>query len=394
MGLLGKIREFFFKNEEYENVYYPDWDEETIKRDEVDMHDIKQRESYVTACLEQMAEASKELETLGGEYDLVTSYLTDIEEVEALPDDVKEQLKGYAARIVELENTKDSMDKNRRVMKSEDYLKAERIASFMPDGYKKIKEAEEYQVLVKRDLGRLEGERHAYHFRKNEVETTQKNMKGVVTICVGAMIGLALILAIISVVLHLDVMIGYAIAIVITAVTLTLVYVKYHESQRELERIERSINKLILLHNTVKIRYVNNTNLLDYLYAKYDVNSSRELKKLWDSYNEENKQREEENQMLQEMDFNQAALIKLLRKSKVQDPNIWLHQVYALIDSKEMVEIRHGLILRRQKLRKQMEYNAKVAQEAQDEVKDVVEKYPEYAKRILDMVSEYEEALA
>lgn len=394
MGLLGKIREFFFKNEEYENVYYPDWDEETIKRDDVDMHDIKQRESYVTACLEQMAEASKELETLGGEYDLVTSYLTDIEEVEALPDDVKEQLKGYAARIVELENTKDSMDKNRRVMKSEDYLKAERIASFMPDGYKKIKEAEEYQVLVKRDLGRLEGERHAYHFRKNEVETTQKNMKGVVTICVGAMIGLALILAIISVVLHLDVMIGYAIAIVITAVTLTLVYVKYHESQRELERIERSINKLILLHNTVKIRYVNNTNLLDYLYAKYDVNSSRELKKLWDSYNEENKQREEENQMLQEMDFNQAALIKLLRKSKVQDPNIWLHQVYALIDSKEMVEIRHGLILRRQKLRKQMEYNAKVAQEAQDEVKDVVEKYPEYAKRILDMVSEYEEALA
>lgn len=394
MGLLGKIREFFLKNEEYENVYYPDWDEETIKRDDVDMHDIKQRESYVTACLEQMAEASKELETLGGEYDLVTSYLTDIEEVEALPDDVKEQLKGYAARIVELENTKDSMDKNRRVMKSEDYLKAERIASFMPDGYKKIKEAEEYQVLVKRDLGRLEGERHAYHFRKNEVETTQKNMKGVVTICVGAMIGLALILAIISVVLHLDVMIGYAIAIVITAVTLTLVYVKYHESQRELERIERSINKLILLHNTVKIRYVNNTNLLDYLYAKYDVNSSRELKKLWDSYNEENKQREEENQMLQEMDFNQAALIKLLRKSKVQDPNIWLHQVYALIDSKEMVEIRHGLILRRQKLRKQMEYNAKVAQEAQDEVKDVVEKYPEYAKRILDMVSEYEEALA
>lgn len=394
MGLLGKIREFFFKNEEYENVYYPDWEEETIKRDDVDMHDIKQREGYVTACLEQMAEASKELETLGGEYDLVTSYLTDMEEVEALPDEVKEQLKGYATRIVELENTKDSLDKNRHVMKSEDYLKAERIASFMPDGYKKIKEAEEYQVLVKRDLGRLEGERHAYHFRKNEVETTQKNMKGVVTICVGAMIGLALMLAIISVALHLDVMIGYAIAIVITAVTLTLVYVKYHESQKELERIERSINKLILLHNTVKIRYVNNTNLLDYLYAKYDVNSSKELKKLWDSYNEENKQREEENQMLQEMDFNQAALIKLLRKSKVQDPNIWLHQVQALIDNKEMVEIRHGLILRRQKLRKQMEYNAKMAQEAQDEVKDVVEKYPEYAKRILDMVSEYEEALA
>lgn len=59
-----------------------------------------------------------------------------------------------------------------------------------------------------------------------------------------------------------------------------------------------------------------------------------------------------------------------------------------------MVEIRHGLIIRRQKLRKQMEYNAKVAQEAQDEVKDMVAQFPEYAKKILDLVNDYEKALA
>ena len=41
-----------------------------------------------------------------------------------------------------------------------------------------------------------------------------------------------------------------------------------------------------------------------------------------------------------------------------------------------------------------MEYNAKVAQDAQDEVKDLVQQFPEYAKKILDMVSEYEKALA
>lgn len=59
-----------------------------------------------------------------------------------------------------------------------------------------------------------------------------------------------------------------------------------------------------------------------------------------------------------------------------------------------MVEIRHGLIIRRQKLRKQMEYNARVAQDAQDEVKDMVSKFPEYAKKILDLVNDYERALA
>ena len=149
-----------------------------------------------------------------------------------------------------------------------------------------------------------------------------------------------------------------------------------------------------MLQNSIKIKYVNNTNLLEYLYVKYNVNSSTELKALWDKYNEENRQRQEREQMRQDMDYNQASLIKLLRKSNIQDPDIWLHQAQALIDNKEMVEIRHNLILRRQKLRKRMEYNARMAQDAQDEVKDIVNKYPEYAKKILDLVSDYEKALA
>ena len=87
-------------------------------------------------------------------------------------------------------------------------------------------------------------------------------------------------------------------------------------------------------------------------------------------------------------------MINLLQRCRIQDPGRWLHQAQALIDSKEMVEIRHNLIIRRQKLRKQMEYNAKAAQEAQGEVKDIVEQYPEYAEKILDLVSDYEKALA
>jgi hypothetical protein len=208
------------------------------------------------------------------------------------------------------------------------------------------------------------------------------------------MIVLIVLLAIMSVLWNLDATIGYAIAIVIAASSLALVYVKYHESQNELIRVEKTINKIVLLQNTVKIKYVNNTNLLEYLYVKFDVNSSNELKKLWDKYLEENKQRDREKEIQSDMDTNQAALVKYLRGLKIAEPSIWVHQAYALMDSKEMVEIRHNLILRRQKLRKQMEYNAKMAQQAQDEVKDIVNNYPEYAKNILDLVSNYEKALA
>ena len=393
MGLLGKIKGFFKREPEtYENVY--DWEEETLKRDNIDMHDKKQREHYVKACLEQMSEAARELDALGGEYNLVTSYLTDMEEIEAQKEDVKEQLRTYAKKILDIGNSKERLDKKRHIMKMEDYVRMERIEQYMPDGYNKLKEAEDYQVLVKKDMGRLEGEKHAYYFRRNELINSQKNMKGITAICVGSMLFLIVLLAVIGSAWHLDVSIGYAIAVLVAASALALVFVKFHEAQRELVKVEKGINKLVLLQNTVKIRYVNNTNLLEYLYVKYDVDSSNEFKKLWDKYLEENIQREQEKQMQQDMDFNQAALVKILRSCNLADPNIWLHQAEALIDNKEMVEIRHGLIIRRQKLRKQMEYNAKAAQEAQDEVKDIVDKYPEYAEKILDLVSDYEKALA
>lgn len=395
MGLLGKIKGLFGRRtDKAEDAYRPDWEEESLKRDNIDMHDQIQREHYVKACLEQMSEASRELDMLGGEYNLVTSYLTDMEEIEAQTDLVKEQIKSYAAKIIDLENSREKLDKKRRIMKPEDYLRMERVEQYMPEGYHKLKEAEDYQVLVKRDMGRLEGERHAYYFRKNELQNAMQNMKGITIMCVGSMLFLILMLTVIGAAWQLDVSLGYAIAVLVVASTLAFVFVKFHDSQRELVKVEKGINKLVLLQNTVKIRYVNNTNLLEYLYVKYDVNSSNELKKLWDKYLEENIHREQEKQMEQDMDFNEAALVKLLRSCNLADPNIWIHQVAALIDNKEMVEIRHGLIIRRQKLRKQMEYNAKAAQEAQDEVKDIVDKYPEYAERILGMVSDYEKAFA
>lgn len=396
MGLLGRMKEKFGRRKVQlkEVDYIPSEEEGTLKRDDVDIHDRKQRERYVRACLEQLAEASKELETLGGEYNLVTSYLTDMEEIEALPPEIKEQISDVAKQLVELEDNHKKKKERKNIMPEDQYQHMERIAEYMPEGYEKLKKAEEYQTLVKRDLNRLEGEKQAYYFRKNELQNGQNNMKGMTAICVSSMVFLMILLAILGVVFELDVTIGYLIAVLIAAVALTLVYVKHGDSEREITKVNKAINKLVLLQNTVKIRYVNNTNLLEYLYIKYGVESSSDLKKLWGKYEEEKKQRQEERQLEKDMDLNQATLVKILRKCKLQDPNIWIHQAAALYDNKEMVEIRHGLIIRRQKLRKQMEYNAKAAQDAQNEVKDLVQKFPEYAKKIIDMVSEYEEALA
>ena len=51
-----------------------------------------------------------------------------------------------------------------------------------------------------------------------------------------------------------------------------------------------------------------------------------------------------------------------------------------------MVEIRHGLIIRRQSLRKRMDYNREmIIERAQAEIKALEENYPQYAQEIRGM---------
>ena len=155
--------------------------------------------------------------------------------------------------------------------------------------------------------------------------------------------------------------------------------------------MENGINKIILLQNKVKIRYVNNTNLLEYLQLKYGVSSAQELIDMWENYKAERKERENMRKAERDLDQNERELLQMLKCYQIKDPAIWLHQTEAILDRKEMVEIRHNLIVRRQSLRRRMDYNKEVvAGGSQQEIKALVEKYPQYAKEVMKYVEEYE----
>ena len=88
-----------------------------------------------------------------------------------------------------------------------------------------------------------------------------------------------------------------------------------------------------------------------------------------------------------ELDDSQQEFLSILKCYQVKDPAIWLHQTAALLDGKEMVEIRHGLIIRRQSLRKRMDYNKEmIIERAQSEIRALEENYPQYAQEIRGMV--------
>ena len=154
-------RDDYLENEEA-------WNDTDLKRDSVNMYNKIQRTNYITTNLEQLAEASKKQEEMTYEYNLVTSYLQDIEEIEALPEDIRRDIDLDAKKIVSAEESRKQFLGKTNRMTDKQFTQIERLEGEVEEGLKKMKSAEEYQLLVRKDLSRLDSEKYAYQYRKGE----------------------------------------------------------------------------------------------------------------------------------------------------------------------------------------------------------------------------------
>lgn len=383
----------FMEDEEYGEEK---WTELEYDRKEMklNMNDREQRKGYVSSCLEQMVEASKELEKLDMEYGTVTSHLKDMEEIEALPEEEKAELTAAAEKIRELEDKTGVYLEKKNRMSDEKFHQMDRLED-AEEGCRKLTETEEYQGLIRKDMSRLDGEKHAYLYRRSELKGLIADLRGMAVICSVALVVCFVILLTLKYALDMDIQIGFLLTAGIAVLVIAALYLKYMDSVRELKRVDKGINRIILLQNRVKIRYVNNTNLLDYLYMKYQVSSAKEFQALWEKYQVEKEERRRYREAELELDECQQEFLSVLKCYQIKDPAIWLHQTAAILDNKEMVEIRHNLIIRRQSLRRRMDYNKEVIiSKAQSEIKELIDNYPQYANEIRSIVGEYEKDFA
>ena len=392
MGLLDiffgkKHDEEWEKQNELEN-----WNYIVYTRNDIDVADPVQRREYVGSGLQQMEEAARELDALEYEYNDVTSHLRDIDEIDALPPEQRNEINACAQRILESQEQQEKFSRRKSKMQDEDFERMEKLEPQAAEGISKLEEAEGYQKKIKNDLKRLDGEHEAYLFREEELVNTLENCKKLIIVVGVTLAAVVLFLIIMQFGLELNAVYGYMIAVIMAAVAFTFLYVHSSNADSELKVVKKSISRLIMLQNQVKIRYVNNTNLIDYLCLKYKVSSSKELKSLYNRYLKEAKERAEFEDAQKLLDVNQKDLIFLLRHNRVRDAEIWIHQPEALVNHNEEVEIRHSLNVQRQSLRKRMEYNRDVvAGNAKQEIEDLARQYPEYTQEILDMVARYEE---
>ena len=366
------------------------WEEIVYERDKVNIHDETERKRYLTECLEQIREAQKEVNLLSGEYALVTSYLTDVEEIEALPDEHMAELKTIAVKMQTLDKERKRYQDKEIKMTDAEYYQVKSQEQEIEEGIQKLQETEKYRKLVKQDLARLDGERNSYDYRMEELKNIMVNLKGMATICMVALAVCIGMLLVLQFAFEMNTMVGYYVSAIAAAIAITVIFVKYTDADKELVRVEKASNKLILLQNKVKIRYVNNKNLLDYLYLKYNVESVAKLKKRWDRYLEEKEDRRQYAETEAKFEYYGNQLLERLSRYRVKDPGRWALRPDAIVDSRERVEIRHELITRRQALRKQLDYNNHIAEAAQQEIKEIAAEYPQYAPEITVMVERYD----
>lgn len=377
-------------DEEEAQAYAWNWDTLINDRHLLKLSDDIQREKYIRSLVEQVRDASAQMDRLTVEYNEVTAAIRDVEELETLPPSEMSALKEAAERMIKLEDERSSYHKAKSLMTEGQYQALERFSETLPRAYEDIKNAEEQKKFIKEDLKKLDEEKQGYLYRDSELRKDIANARGMVIICLFAAILCIVMLLILQFGFMMDTKVGYIIVAFAVAISVTLIYIKYLDAKKEHKKIVAGINRIILLQNTVKIRYVNNKQLLDYLYMKYNTKSSKELHKIWDAYEEERAKREQNEETERQLTLTAQEYARRLHKYKLSDAQAWIHNPIAIINPNEMTELKHSYMIRRQKLRAQMDYNKRLAKDGEKELRQLIEEYPRYSGEVVEMLNKYQ----
>lgn len=347
-------------------------------------------EHYAIDCCEQMIETSKELEDQKAEYRVVTSYLNDIELLEGLPENEKKELADVAQNVVQLNQARDEFLNTSKKISDSQFAQMQQEEDEIPKAIKRLQSNEAYQMTIKRDMTYLDGKKHQWTYHKEEMKRQKKFLRNAAYALTGTFLIIAIILITIQLGFEGDV--GLAWTILVFAVAGAGAYIswKIQDCVFEIRQAEVNINGAITLLNKVKIKYVNITNAVDYSCEKYHVKNSHELNYIWEQYMEAVKEKEKYAKTNEDLEYFNGKLVRMLKKYQLYDAKVWIYQAQALMDKKEMVEVKHNLLVRRQKLRDRIEYNMENLKAQKLQVEKMMGKMGDHAGKIQQIIDAIE----
>lgn len=363
--------------------------EENKELESMEIREEQGDESELTHHLKQIVDSTYEMEDLKREYELVTSYFSDIQKIEQMPENQRYMLEEDARKILKLEENRRSLQNAPKRIAADRYKLLLRLETEVSDAIERLKELEDMRGKIKRDLEYLEGEKGALQYEEEELRRKQVTIRNI-AIILGILTALSIITFLtVNMQFGVDLTVaGAVIAIVVIVIEFFLV-MSHYRTETERKLAYQKHNRAIVLQNKVKIKWLNNINSLDYLYAKFEVNSGKELKYNWEQYQLMQEEEKQYRQSSGDLKVYQDELIANLQQANVYDCMIWLQQVIALVDKREMVEVKHSLNVRRKRLREQMKQNEEARQNSFVCVKGILTEHPELKDQAREVLTSY-----
>lgn len=381
----------FFKKKKRDKSFEKKFEEfNTTVLTDKDIKNTGKLEQYVVEHLEQMIEISKEMEEGKTEYRLVTSYLSDIQILEKLPEEDRRNIEEVAVNVVQLNAARTEFLNSAKKLSDAQFTQMEQEEKNIPAAAKRLSSNEIYQDTLQRDLKYLDREKSEWMLHKEYLGHQQKGLKNLLYIMIGIAATVAVLFGILQFALEMDLYYAWMILVFVTAVSICAIFLKIQNNSTEITAAERNANRAIVLSNKVKIKYVNIKNAIDYACEKYHVRDSAQLNQYWGYYLEAVKEKEKYERTNDDLEYFNGRLVRMLKNYQLYDSQIWIGQAVALTNPKEMVEIKHDLVNRRQKLREKIDYNTGILKQLRIETEQVMDRVGEVKPQIQEIINAIE----
>jgi lipopolysaccharide export LptBFGC system permease protein LptF len=346
---------------------------------------------HVVELCEEIIDSSRELENARGEYQQVISQLNDITAIEGLTEQEKAPIVESVHQIQKLDQTRNEMLETEQRMSDTQFAQMQEEEDSIPNSVQRLKSNEAYLDTIKRDMNYLEGEKVEWSILRQECEHEQVVLRRSAFLLLALFSLAVLVLLVIRLYMDYDIQLLLLVVAFITALAGAYVLLKYQDCTREIRRCDVNRNQAILLENRVKLKYVNIKNAVDYTCEKYRVKNSYELTYMYEQFQAEVKEKQRFKQTSDDLTFYTERLARQLEDLHLHDASYWLSCMNALVNEKEMVTLKGGLIERRQRLRKNIEENLSAIEDLKREVSDSTRYMGEVSDQVKQILQKIDE---
>lgn len=356
----------------------------------IELKDSSSIKDHVISLCEQMIDISKEMDDIRREYDQVTNYLNDIQIVEGLEGEQKAQLVDVATNVAKLTTARNDYMNAEHKISDEAFHQMCELEEEVPTVIRRLKENEEYLDSVKRDLNRLAGEKIEWSVQRHELKEEQAQLRKFGSYFIYVFGTAAVLIIVLSITFEWNMLPLFILAFMAT-LSGAYIVLRLQDCDKGIQKCNVNQNYTIALENRIKIKYVNAKNAVDYTCQRFHVMNSRELNYNYEQYIEICKEREKFKQANEDLEYYNGRLVRILHGLNLYDAKIWLNYADAILNSKEMVEVKHDLFIRRQNIRTRMENNLTAIADMRREVEKYITKMGDKTPQVRAILEKVDE---